>query len=204
MKLLIIDNYDSFTYNLYQYCGELLQDIEKDSVIDVVRNDAITLSELKKRSYDKIILSPGPGDPSDKHYFGICSDILLTVGETTPVLGVCLGMQGLAYYYGGKVIKALQPMHGKTSIITHIGKDLFKNLPQEIAVMRYHSLIVEEKSLPTSLSIIARVKETGEIMGLHHKKFPIVGVQFHPESFATDGGKTLLNNFLFGGKLYGK
>jgi anthranilate synthase component 2 len=197
MKILIIDNYDSFTYNLYQVCGELLLESKtKNNLIDVVRNDAITVAEIKKRTYDKIILSPGPGDPSDKAYFGVCADVLVTLGKTTPVLGVCLGMQGLAHYYGGKVIKAQKPMHGKTSVIHHNATGVFAGVPQKIAIMRYHSLIVEKESLPECLAITAQVEETGEIMGLRHKHYPIVGVQFHPESFATDAGKTMLGNFL--------
>jgi len=200
MKVLIIDNYDSFTFNLYQYIGELLSKKEKDFVLDVVRNDEITLAEIKKRRYDKIILSPGPGDPSDKAYFGVCADVITQLGKEIPVLGVCLGMQGIAHYYGGKVIRAKVPMHGKTSVIQHDGRGVFQDLPQNLSVMRYHSLIVEKESLPDVLAITATTKDTGEIMGLRHKTYPIEGIQFHPESFATEGGKKLLENFLFGGK----
>lgn len=209
MKILIIDNYDSFTFNLYQYVGEILQKVTGRFTIDVVRNDAITVAEIKKRKYDRIILSPGPGDPSDKSYFGVCAEVLLDIGKKTPVLGVCLGMQGMAHYFGGKVIRAKLPMHGKTSIIVHDGKGVFAGIPQRIEVMRYHSLVVERESLPDCLEISAEVchsiallqnDKTGEIMGLRHKIYPIEGIQFHPESFATEAGKKMLSNFLFRGK----
>jgi anthranilate synthase/aminodeoxychorismate synthase-like glutamine amidotransferase len=197
MKILILDNYDSFTFNLYQYIGELVQDKEKEFVLDVVRNNELTLVEIQKRNYDKVIISPGPGDPGDKKYFGICADVITTLGKTTPILGVCLGMQGIAHCFGGKIIKAGTPMHGKTSLLTHDGLGVFKNLPQKIEVMRYHSLIVEKKSLPSDLVITSVANDTKEIMGLRHKIYPIEGIQFHPESFATDGGKRILKNFLF-------
>lgn len=200
-KILIIDNYDSFTYNLYQYVGELLEanenHSEKDFVLDVVRNDELTFEEIKNRQYEKIIISPGPGDPADKAYFGVCAKVITELGKTVPVFGVCLGMQGIAHYFGGKVVRATKPMHGKTSIIAHDGKGVFANIPQEIEVMRYHSLIAEKKSLPTTLEITATAKDTGEIMGLRHKTYPIEGIQFHPESFATEAGKSMLKNFLF-------
>ena len=196
MKILIIDNYDSFTFNLYQYVGEIFIDRNKKFVLDVARNDAITIDQIKKRKYDKIIISPGPGDPSDPAYFGVCADILTEIGKTIPVLGVCLGMQGMAYYFGGKVVRPKKPMHGKTSTIKHDGKGVFKGLPQRLEVMRYHSLIAEKATLPECLRITAESLDTGEIMGLRHATFPIEGIQFHPESFATDGGKLLLANFL--------
>lgn len=196
MKILIVDNYDSFTFNLYQYVGEILSDNGRKFTLDVFRNDRISIQDIEKIGYTKIILSPGPGNPADASYFGVCKDVLLKTGIKTPVLGVCLGMQGIAYYFGGKVIGAKVPMHGKTSMITHDGKGVFRHLPQEITVMRYHSLIVEKESLPASLKITAVSKDTDEIMGLRHNEYPIEGVQFHPESFATDGGKILLKNFL--------
>lgn len=200
MKVLIIDNYDSFTFNLYQYVGELLQSKYRDFTLDVFRNDKISLREIKKRAYDRIIISPGPGDPSNKAYFGVCATVLTKIGNEIPVLGVCLGMQGLAYYFGGKVVQAKVPMHGKTSMITHDKKGVFKGLPQDLEVMRYHSLIADKDSLPDVLEITAIVKknsEEGEIMGLRHKQYPIEGIQFHPESFATEAGKQMLSNFLF-------
>jgi anthranilate synthase component 2 len=196
MKVLIVDNYDSFTYNLYQLVGEILEKENKNFRLDVFRNNEITTSEIEKAGYEKIIISPGPGDPSDKNYFGICGDVLISLGKTIPVLGICLGMQGLGYYYGAKVSAASKVMHGKTSIINHSGKGLFQNLPQDLEVMRYHSLIVERRDLPNDLEILA-TSEDGEIMGLQHKKYPVSGVQFHPESFATEGGKQIIKNFLF-------
>ena len=195
MKILIIDNYDSFTYNLYQYVGEIFTRQGTKFVLDVIRNDAKTVQEIKKRGYDKIIISPGPGDPGNKAYFGICADVITNLGKKIPILGVCLGMQGIAYCFGGKIIRAKLPMHGKTSIIKHNVKGIFAGLPQKLEVMRYHSLIAEKETLPKILEITA--ESNGEIMGLRHKIYPIEGIQFHPESFATEGGKKILTNFLF-------
>lgn len=200
MKILIIDNYDSFTFNLYQYIGEILKEDAVKFSIDVVRNDAITIAEIKKKKYSRIIISPGPGDPADTAYFGVCGKVLTEIGRKTPVLGVCLGMQGMAHYFGGKVIRAHRPMHGKTSSIAHTGKGIFNGIPQNIEVMRYHSLVADEKVLPKVLEITARSLDTNEIMGLRHKQYPIEGIQFHPESFATEAGKLLLTHFLVGGK----
>jgi anthranilate synthase component 2 len=197
MKVLIIDNYDSFTFNLYQYVGELLTKKKTTFVIDVVRNDEMTLKEIAAREYDKIIISPGPGDPADAKYFGVCAEVITTLGKSTPVLGVCLGMQGIAHAFGGKVIHANIPMHGKTSELTHDGLGVFAHLPQNLEVMRYHSLIAEKETLPTDLIITAQAQDTGEIMGIRHRHFPIEGIQFHPESFATEAGKRMLENFLF-------
>lgn len=196
MRILIIDNYDSFTYNLYQLIGQILEEAKQQFVLDVFRNDEIKPDQIRKNRYDKIIISPGPGDPADKNYFGVCADVLTDLGKTVPVLGVCLGMQGLGHCYGAKVLRAAKVMHGKTSIITHNRKGLFEGLPQDLEVMRYHSLIVEKKDLPEDLEILA-TSEDGEIMGLQHRKYPISGVQFHPESFATEGGKQIVRNFLF-------
>lgn len=209
MKVLIIDNYDSFTFNLYQYIGEILIQEGKKFTLDVVRNNAITLNEIRKRRYNKIVISPGPGDPSDSSYFGVCADVLTKIGKQIPILGVCLGMQGMAHYFGGKVVRARVPMHGKTSIITHDEKGVFRNLPQGLEVMRYHSLVADLQSLPDCLEVscVTPYKESiekalknrkeVEIMGLRHKEYPIEGIQFHPESFATEGGKQMLSNFLF-------
>ena len=151
MKVLIIDNYDSFTYNLYQYIGEILTSKDLQFTLDVVRNDVITLKEIRNKKYERIIISPGPGDPSDQSYFGVCTDIFTQKGRTLTVLGVCLGMQGMGYYFGGRVVRAKKPMHGKTSIISHDGKGIFKGLPQNFVAMRYHSLILDKKSLPKDL-----------------------------------------------------
>lgn len=195
MKILIIDNYDSFTFNLYQYTGEILKKNGQDIKIDVIRNNQIPLNEITKRKYTRIIISPGPGNPSDKAYFGVCGEVITKLGKTIPILGVCLGMQGIAHYFGGRVVRARLPMHGKTSIIKHDGKGVFEGLPQGLEVMRYHSLIAEKETLPKILDITAQAN--GEIMGLRHKQYPIEGIQFHPESFATEGGKEMLTNFLF-------
>ena len=142
MKILIIDNFDSFTYNLYQVVGEILTGLGKRFKLTVKRNNEITLSQIEEAGFDKIIISPGPGHPGDRDYFGVCGQVLTKIGQKTPVLGVCLGLQGLAHYYGAKVVRAKAPMHGKTSSISHNGQGIFQNLPQNLEVMRYHSLVV--------------------------------------------------------------
>ncbi len=215
MNILIIDNYDSFTYNLYQMIGEILTHEKKcgsiqNFNINVKRNDEVSLDSIKKFAPDRIIISPGPGTPEDEDYFGICAEVILKLGKTIPLLGVCLGMQGIAHVFGGKVIKATLPMHGKTSPITHQALALFKDIPNPLEIMRYHSLIVENGSLPNCLAITAIVGQhetdilshrdallSKEIMAIQHTKFPIYGIQFHPESFATEGGKDILSNFIF-------
>lgn len=213
MRVLIIDNYDSFTYNLYQYVGEILSAKLGFAGFDVSvkRNDEITINQVIDFNPDRIIISPGPGTPSDKHYFGICSDVILELGKSTPLLGVCLGMQGIAYCFGGKVVSAPVPMHGKISLVQHDERGLYRSMPQNFEVMRYHSLMVDAASLPDCLEITSVVADevTGQkqslvdaalngsvIMGVRHKKYPIEGIQYHPESFATEGGKKLLANFL--------
>ena len=185
------------TFNLYQLIGDILTRHASPFSVRVLRNDQITLQEIYKNGYEKIVLSPGPGNPSDPKYFGVCAQVLTEYGKTHPVLGVCLGMQGMAHYFGGRVVKAEHPMHGKTSSITHNEKGVFTGLPQHLEVMRYHSLVAEKKSLPKNLAITAVSQDTDEIMGLRHIVYPIEGVQFHPESFATEGGSVLLSNFLF-------
>jgi len=196
MKIIIIDNYDSFTYNLYQYVGEILLEKQIKPNITVVRNDEMSLSQIKKQKYDRIIISPGPGDPSNGAYFGVCVDVITEIGKTTPVFGVCLGMQGIGHYFGGRIVKAMRPMHGKTSRIIHYGKGVFAGLPQSLEVMRYHSLVVDRDALPSCLKITATSQDTLEIMGIRHKTYPIEGVHFHPESFFTENGKQILSNFL--------
>jgi anthranilate synthase component II len=198
MKVLLIDNYDSFTYNLYQYMGEILSGTKKEFTLTVVRNDESSIVEIRNMQYDRIVISPGPGDPKDKEYFGVCSEVILELGKTIPVLGVCLGMQGIAHYFGGRVVRANIPKHGKTDKISHDTKGVFQDLPQEIEVMRYHSLVAEESTIPDCLEITARVitDEAKEIMGLRHKTYPIEGIQFHPESFATEGGMKMIENFI--------
>ncbi|MFH1825161.1 MAG: aminodeoxychorismate/anthranilate synthase component II [Candidatus Firestonebacteria bacterium] len=184
--ILVIDNYDSFTYNLVQYLGEL------GEKLCVFRNDRITPNEIKKLKPDKIVISPGPKTPKEA---GISNDIISEFAGKIPILGVCLGHQCLGYVFGGRVVRAKKLMHGKTSMIYHDGKTIFTNLPNPFSATRYHSLIVEKKSLPSILEISAWTKE-GEIMGLRHKKFKVEGVQFHPESILTKVGKDLLKNFL--------
>jgi anthranilate synthase component 2 len=198
MKVLLIDNYDSFTYNLYQYMGEILSGTKKEFTLTVIRNDESSMVEIRNMQYDRIVISPGPGDPKDKEYFGVCSEVILELGKTIPVLGVCLGMQGIAHYFGGRVVRANIPKHGKTDKISHDTKGVFQDLPQEIEVMRYHSLVAEESTIPDCLEITARVitDEAKEIMGLRHKTYPIEGIQFHPESFATEGGMKMIENFI--------
>ncbi|MEC9444189.1 MULTISPECIES: anthranilate synthase component II [Psychrobacter] len=212
MNVLIIDNYDSFTFNLYQYVGEILQTLsdDKETSVTVKRNNEITLAEVEAMNLDRIIISPGPGSPDDPAYFGICSEVIEKLGKTVPILGVCLGMQGIAHVFGGDVIRASVPMHGKVSSIRHDGKGIYQDLPQALEIMRYHSLVVKADTIPSCLTITSVVANenradlsfdesalTGdEIMGLKHKEYPIQGVQFHPESFATEGAKRLLSNFL--------
>ncbi|WP_411824211.1 anthranilate synthase component II [Leptospira sp. 'Mane'] len=201
MKVLILDNYDSFTFNLYQLVGEILEEIGDPFQLDVFRNDEKEFKEIESLKYDRIIISPGPGHPADKAYFGISSDILLSLGDKTSILGICLGMQGMATTFGGEVVRAKIAMHGKLSPIEHDGKGVFKNLTQNIEIMRYHSLVAEESSLPKELEVTARVASAdnkGEIMGLRHRSLKIEGVQFHPESFGSEEGKLLLKNFLVG------
>lgn len=197
MKCLIIDNYDSFTYNLYQQVATIFSyTANSDHHVEVIRNDERSCAEIKKASYDRIIISPGPGNPKDAAYFGVCSDVIKTLGANTPILGICLGMQGIASCFGGEVVPAQTPIHGRTSIITHDNYGVFTELPQLIEVMRYHSLIVDQATLPAELTVTATAQDTGEIMGIRHRVHPIEGVQFHPESFASEGGNKLLMNFI--------
>ncbi|MBK8028639.1 MAG: aminodeoxychorismate/anthranilate synthase component II [Chloroflexi bacterium] len=184
--ILVIDNYDSFTYNLVQYLGEMGADLR------VVRNDQITLDEIHALNPSHIVISPGPGDPDDA---GISLDVIREFGATTPILGVCLGHQSIGQAYGGVVKRAGKLMHGKTSQIQHNGDLLFAGLPSPFEATRYHSLIVEESTLPDALQVTAYA-DSGEIMAMRHKEHPVYGVQFHPESILTEGGKRLLQNFL--------
>ena len=184
--ILVIDNYDSFTYNLVQYLGEL------GAEVNVFRNDKISVDTVKKTKPDHIILSPGPGRPEEA---GICVNLIKELSSQIPILGVCLGHQAIGYAFGGVIVGAPDLLHGKTSMITHDGKSIFENLPNPFRATRYHSLMVEKESLPKELSITAWT-EGNVIMGLRHNKFPLEGVQFHPESFLTDQGKKLLKNFL--------
>ena len=212
MKVLIIDNYDSFTFNLFQYCGEILdKKVSTENKIIVKRNNQICLNDLKLNKPDKIIISPGPGSPEQKKYFGICQEIILKFGSKIPILGICLGMQGIVHSFGGKIIHANEPMHGKTSFLLHDQKGIHQKIPQNIEIMRYHSLIVDTKSLPSCFVIngvsqdidnkssildINKISFRGEIMAISHKLHPIYGIQYHPESFGSEGGKEILENFL--------
>ena len=219
MKVYIIDNYDSFTYNLYQYIGEILSTERhrgrlEHFEIEVKRNNQVTLEDVRAAAPDRIIISPGPGSPDDPAYFGVCAEVIRELGPSIPLLGVCLGMQGIVHVFGGKVVNATLPMHGKISPISHTGEGVFANTPDQLEIMRYHSLMAEAESFPECLEVTAvvgdlpvdsfddhtRIHEGGdfEIMGVKHKQHPIHGIQFHPESFATEGGKELIANFLFG------
>ncbi len=184
--LLMIDNYDSFTYNLVQYLGELGEDVR------VYRNDKITVKEIEQLRPKRIVISPGPCTPKEA---GISVDTIKQLAGQIPILGVCLGHQSLAAAFGGDVIRADRLMHGKTSMIHHDGKTIFRDLPNPFEATRYHSLIVKRETLPACFEISAETSE-GEIMGLRHKKLGVEGVQFHPESILTAAGKDLLKNFL--------
>jgi anthranilate synthase/aminodeoxychorismate synthase-like glutamine amidotransferase len=186
MKILVIDNYDSFTYNLVQLLGK-----EVSSII-VKRNDKITVKEIVKLNPDKILISPGPGKPENSNVSLAC---IKEFGNKLPILGVCLGHQAIGIAFGGKVIKAPKLMHGKTSQINHDEKTIFKNIPQKFCATRYHSLIIDQKSFPIKLEITARTDDN-VIMGIRHKKFPIEGIQFHPESILTDKGKNIITNWV--------
>lgn len=184
--LLLLDNYDSFTYNLAQYFRILGEDVV------VYRNDKISVEQIEGINPDYLVISPGPGAPAQA---GITEEVIRSLGGKIPILGVCLGHQAIAEIYGGKVVRANIPMHGKTSIIEHNAEGIFENLPSPMQAGRYHSLIVSEKNFPSSLTITARTVN-GEIMALKHKELPIAGVQFHPESVLTPHGMDLLANFL--------
>jgi anthranilate synthase/aminodeoxychorismate synthase-like glutamine amidotransferase len=183
--ILLIDNYDSFTYNLAQFLGQLGEKLE------VRRNDKITLDEITEKKPQRIVISPGPGEPQNA---GICIDVIREFTGKIPILGVCLGHQAIGYAFGGRVVRAPTLMHGKTSRIHHDSKTIFRELPQDFVATRYHSLIVEKKGLPGELEISAETD--GLIMGLRHRKLPLEGVQFHPESVLTEVGMQMLRNFL--------
>lgn len=184
--LLVIDNYDSFTYNIVQYLGEMQVQME------VVRNDQISLDQIRARNPERLLISPGPCSPREA---GLSNEIIREFGPKIPLLGVCLGHQCIGHTFGAKVIVNYRMMHGKTSPIRHNGKDLFAGMPNPFEATRYHSLVIERASLPDCLEITAETDE-GEIMGVRHREFPIWGVQFHPESILTEQGRTILRNFL--------
>ena len=186
--ILIIDNYDSFTYNLYQLIGEF----EKD--ILVKRNDEITVEEIKELKPDKIVISPGPGNPTNKRDFGVCSEVITEFKDNIPILGVCLGHQGIFTTFGGKIRRS-EPIHGKLSSITHTNDGIFRGVENSLKATRYHSLICDEESLPACIKITAKT-EDGIIMGIKHAESPVYGLQFHPESIGTKHGLTIIKNFL--------
>jgi anthranilate synthase component II len=185
--VLVLDNYDSFTYNLVQYLGEL------GATVTVVRNDAETVASIAARRPDRIVISPGPGRPEDA---GVTMEVIRQLGPGTPILGVCLGHQALGAVCGGAVVRASVPMHGKTSTIEHNGRGLFSGLTAPFLASRYHSLVVADEGLPAALEVTARTREDGTIMGLRHRVWPVLGVQFHPESILTSEGRRILRNFL--------
>jgi len=184
--ILVIDNYDSFTYNIVQYLGEMGVEIQ------VVRNDEITVEEILRRKPDHILISPGPCSPKEA---GVSVDVIKRLAGKIPILGVCLGHQSIGYAFGGDIIRAKKLMHGKTSQITHDGKGVFLGLPNPFRATRYHSLVIKRETLPECLTITAE-SEDGEIMGVRHKTLSVEGVQFHPESILTEAGKDLLRNFV--------
>jgi anthranilate synthase/aminodeoxychorismate synthase-like glutamine amidotransferase len=187
MMVLVIDNYDSFTYNLVQYLGELGADVR------VMRNDVVSLGDVANAWADRIVISPGPGRPEAA---GVTMEVIRRLGESTPILGVCLGHQAIGAVFGGSVVRAAVPMHGKTSTIEHDGLGVFRGISGPFAASRYHSLVVAEGDLPADLEIAARTREDAIIMGLRHRTWPVHGVQFHPESILTGEGKQILRNFL--------
>jgi len=190
LKVLILDNYDSFVYNLAQYAGEIA-----DEVV-VKRNDEVNIPAVRRFSPDKIIISPGPGTPADPRYFGICTEVLRKVSIETPTLGVCLGHQGIVHSFGGKIVRAKRLRHGKTSPIRHDGKGIFRGIENPFEATRYHSLVADPRTLPDSLEVSARSEDDQEVMAVRHQEFPIEGVQFHPESILTVHGHRMIANFL--------
>jgi anthranilate synthase component 2 len=191
--IIVIDNYDSFTYNLVQYLGELAVDFPVAADLKVFRNDKITVEEIKALKPDAVVISPGPGRPEDA---GISLDVIVKLGSSLPILGVCLGHQSIGQVFGGKIVSAPELMHGKTSLVSHKGVGVFQGLENPITATRYHSLVIDRETCPEVLEITAWV-EDGTIMGVQHRNYPhIQGVQFHPESVLTAAGKQLLRNFL--------
>ena len=190
MKILVIDNYDSFVYNLAQLLGELRTEPA------VLRNDKITLEDVVKMDPDAIVISPGPGHPADRKYFGVCTDVIGELGHRIPILGVCLGHQGIVHAFGGKVINAKKIRHGKTSLIQYTTDRLFEDVSNPFKATRYNSLVADKNSFPSCLEVTARALDDGEIMGIRHKHYLMEGVQFHPESVLTGEGRRMLLNFI--------
>ena len=187
--VLVLDNYDSFTYNLVQYLGEL------GASLSVVRNDAVSIADIVAARPDHIVISPGPGRPEDA---GVAMEVIRQLGEKTPILGVCLGHQAIGAVFGGCVVRAATPMHGKTSTIEHDGRGVFSGLTTAFVASRYHSLVISDEGFPADLEVSARTKEDRTIMGVRHRRWPVHGVQFHPESILTGEGRRILRNFLEG------
>ncbi|HZB00052.1 MAG TPA: aminodeoxychorismate/anthranilate synthase component II [Nitrososphaera sp.] len=190
MKILVIDNYDSFVYNLAQLMGELR------TQPTVLRNDRITLEDVVKMDPDAIVISPGPGHPADRKYFGVCTDVIRELGHRIPILGVCLGHQGIVHAFGGKVINAKKIRHGKTSMVQYTADRLFEDVANPFKATRYHSLVADQNNLPSCLEVTARAIDDGEIMGIRHRHYLMEGVQFHPESVLTGEGRRMLLNFI--------
>jgi anthranilate synthase/aminodeoxychorismate synthase-like glutamine amidotransferase len=220
LKVLLIDNFDSFTFNLYQDLGGLLEQRRDGSSIRVIRNNEWTLDQVRAFAPDRIVVSPGPGNPTDPAYFGICADVIRELGPHIPLLGVCLGMQGICAVFGATITHARVPMHGKQSPVRHDDQGVYAKLPQDVEVMRYHSLVADPLTLPDCLIVNSVIAPTAaelsqipdssttpptlselaqigcEVMGVRHREYPIQGIQFHPESFGTEGGRLMLKNFL--------
>ncbi len=192
MRVLVIDNYDSFVYNLVQYIGELGPETF------VYRNDGITIEEVQQLKPDRIVLSPGPGNADEERYFGVCRAILRQVSSEVPTLGVCLGHQGIISTFGGKIIHARRLMHGKTSQIKHDEKGIFRGVQNPFTATRYHSLAGAEDTIPSCLKVTAVSLDDSEVMGVRHVAYPIIGLQFHPESILCEDGKLIIQNFLEG------
>lgn len=190
MKVLVLDNYDSFVYNLAQYVGAL------GAEPLVVRNDQITLGQIREISPDRIIISPGPGNPADERYFRVCGSVLREISKEVPTLGVCLGHQGIGHAFGAKIGRASRVMHGKASKILHDGRGVLQGVGNPLQATRYHSLSVQKEGLPEELKVTALSMDDGEIMGIRHSKYPIEGVQFHPESISTPEGMKIVRNFI--------
>lgn len=190
MKILVIDNYDSFVYNLAQLLGEL------KTAPAVLRNDKITLEDVVKMDPDAIVISPGPGHPADREYFGVCTDVISELGDRIPILGVCLGHQGIVHAFGGKVVNAKKIRHGKTSMIKYTTDRLFEDVANPFKATRYHSLVADRNTVPSCLEVTATALDDGEIMGIRHRHYLMEGVQFHPESVLTGEGRRMLLNFI--------
>ena len=190
MRILVIDNYDSFVYNIVQILGKLnIQTL-------VERNDRISFASVRKMNPDGIVISPGPGHPADRKYFGNCIDIIVNLGPTTPILGVCLGHEGIVNAFGGSIINAKKVRHGKTSPIEYQSSKLFENISNPFRATRYHSLVADPNNIPFCLKVTAKSLDDGEIMGVRHKQYPIEGIQFHPESVLTADGPMIFQNFI--------